>query len=126
MCAGKLDGSPCDCLRYIPKATETEDDGPRTCRDCGHPESFHPVVVEDEPPKSKTVSTVSSVLERVRGEMKATADEARKEANTGFRKADESESDEQKSLGRGGHTKYKVSVRHYAMFIYAVLICMDI
>ncbi|KAJ7488185.1 hypothetical protein FB451DRAFT_1529308 [Mycena latifolia] len=91
----------CPCPRYIPQ--ENPGPGPRLCRDCEHWESLHPV---QEAPKVGVVSDVISrilpQIKQVRGSDKdiTSDDEARREASSGFRKANGDRG------GRGGNTRF--------------------
>ncbi|KAJ6595296.1 hypothetical protein B0H10DRAFT_2197377 [Mycena sp. CBHHK59/15] len=89
----------CPCPRYIPQ--DDPQPGPQVCRDCEHWESLHPVV---DLPKA---TPIADLMARIRPQMEkarqlgVTDDDARKEANAGFKKVSE------EGKGRGGATKYQ-------------------
>lgn len=108
------DGEQCLCLRFIPRK-----DKPHKCQGCKHPESFHPATRHPVAPTSSSnvSSAIQGILERYPGldrlRPKASEEEARKETNAGLhqtRSDAESSKTKVEGFGRGGTTRFQVSV----------------
>ncbi|KAJ7764595.1 hypothetical protein DFH07DRAFT_770446 [Mycena maculata] len=89
----------CPCPRYIPQ--DDPKPGPQVCRDCEHWESLHPVAnLPKATPIADLMARIRPQMEKAR-QLGVTDNDARKEANAGFKKVSE------EGKGRRGATKYQ-------------------
>ncbi|TFK46577.1 hypothetical protein OE88DRAFT_1739440 [Heliocybe sulcata] len=88
-CQGKrTDGEDCPCVRYIPRLKQ-DPDQPHLCRDCGHFESAHQTAAA--PPSSiGDIFAAYKEPARMHLPLKASAQDAVKETNSGFKRNAES------------------------------------
>ncbi|EPQ50171.1 hypothetical protein GLOTRDRAFT_134195 [Gloeophyllum trabeum ATCC 11539] len=113
-------GEACPCQRFVPRQRKKgKSEKSSTKCECRHRENLH-ALEPVRPPQLGTSgkTTVAGVVDMYSADLgrllhptKATEDEARKEANTGFRKVvrDDERPVSKASMGRGGDTRFKAS-----------------